>query len=204
MKPYDMETAEAELHAAIDADDRDDITKLERIINDLDVRPQVSLHSAALWYAEQGLKIFPLSPGSKVPLKGSGGCKDATTDRTLIDSWWTGNPNCNIGLATGFLVDVVDIDGLEGQVSRAANWNLFDSLRIVGQVSTPRPGGLHLYVPARPGMTNGAGILPKIDYRGLGGYVVAPPSRTEIGAYTWVRPIDMETLTSASGQQGAA
>lgn len=56
-----------------------------------------------------------------------------------------------------------------------------------GQVATAS-GGLHLYVEPKPGRGNKAKLCPGIDYRGLGGYVVAPPSTLgQRGrAWSWV------------------
>lgn len=188
MKPYTIDDAEAELRAAIDADDRDAIARLEPILDALDRRPPVSLHAAALWYAEQGLHVFPLTPGSKVPLPRTRGFKDATTDPEQVDAWWLENAAYNIGIATGHAVDVIDIDGPAGQQSRLANWDMLAAIPCLGKVSTPRPGGMHLYVPAA-GKGNKAGLLPGVDYRGLGGYVVAPPSVNDQGRYVWTRPL---------------
>ncbi len=145
--------------------------------------------SAALYYAAQGLKVFPLQPGLKIPYKGSRGCKEATTDERVIMMWWHGqNPNSNIGIATGHLIDVIDIDGPIGVQS----WMHMDNIPpVIGVVSTPRPGGTHLYTPAT-GRGNKAAIFPGIDHRGLGGYVVAPPSINENGVrYTWRWPLEI-------------
>jgi hypothetical protein len=103
---------------------------------------------------------------------------------------WSWQPQANIGLATGFVVDVIDVDGPAGLQSLARMTSLPS---VVGIVSTPRAGGMHLYVPAT-GRGNRAGIAPAIDYRGLGGYVVAPPSvftshTGTDGTYTWRRPL---------------
>lgn len=222
MKPLDPET---EVVAAMARDDWTEVARLEKVIDDLDVHPQPpSLHAAALWYAEQGLRVFPLRIGGKHPLlpkahpedaelqrscKGrcgrpGHGLYDAANDTDQVAQWWTGEPRANIGLATGHLVDVVDIDGLKGQISRARNWGMFESLVILGKVSTPRPGGLHLLVPPRPGITTGANLLPGVDYRGLGGYVVAPPSRIapggkdHPGTYSFVTPLDITALGSVA------
>ena len=158
-----MNTIEAELDA-LDAADR--------------ARPQPSMLGVALWYAERGLRVFPLQPGRKIPFGGSRGCHDATTDADRIRAWWTNTPDANIGLATGHLVDVVDIDGAPGQKSRVEHWeDLFGRIDddALAKVLTPRPGGMHIYVPAT-GDGNAAGIVPGVDYRGAGGYVLAPPS----------------------------
>jgi len=64
---------------------------------------------------------------------------------------------------------------------------------VIGKVITPRCGD-HLYVRAS-GDGNTSGLLPGIDYRGRGGYVVAPPSIGPNGVrYTWTRPIDLAAL----------
>src|SRR4051794_14902406 len=128
MNPYTLQDAEAELADAIIRDDLDAIRRLESVLDALDQpRTVASLHASALWYAQNGLHVFPLTPGTKIPLKGSGGCLDATTDPGMVDKWWTGNPNLNIGIATGHAVDVVDIDGHTGQRSRVKHWeDLFD------------------------------------------------------------------------------
>jgi hypothetical protein len=148
--------------------------------------PEASLLGAALWYAEQGLHVFPLTPYSKIPWPKSRGFKDATTDLDQIRAWWRLIPASNIGIATGHLVDVIDIDGPEGVMS----WARTEPVPALGTVNTPRAGGTHLYIPATGG-GNLARILPGVDMRGLGGYVVAPPSVNDQGRYSWRRPLDL-------------
>ena len=184
-----LDELETALHAAWALGDAEKAGEIGAQIDALPQPPAVSVLSAALWYAQQGLHVFALSPNSKIPHKGTRGCKDATSDEPTIRAWWDRWPDSNVGIATGHLVDVVDIDGATGQQSRAQNWPMFAGLTVIGTVLTPRPGGMHLYVPANPAVGNGAGLLPNVDYRGNGGYVVAPPSRTEQGSYRWLRPL---------------
>lgn len=204
MTPYTLDDAEKALQAAIHANDAGEIERLGRIIDELDPRHAAtvpSLHGSALWYAEHGLKVFPLQPGAKVPFKGSRGCKDATSDPEKINAWWGRSPDANVAIATGHLVDVVDIDGPIGQASRATEWDtLFGAIDAdnIGKVLTPRAGGMHIYVPAT-GRGNAANIAPNVDYRGVGGYVVAPPSRTDVGTYRW-----LGTPRIVAAQAGAA
>lgn len=157
------------------------------------------LVSAALWYAEQGLPVFPCKPHEKRPMTRHG-LHDATTDADQIRQWWERSPSANIGLPTGYRFDVVDIDGYTGQLTRSAYWcdgrqecesascdhGLFGQIdaAALGKVSTPRDGGMHIYVPPNGG-GNGAG-LAGIDFRGIGGYVLAPPSVTPYGRYMWL------------------
>jgi hypothetical protein len=178
-----LDLATADLVDAYATNDTDRIQAAEQLVAQLDARGRAArqtatLHQSALWYASIGLKVFPLSPGSKIPFKGSNGCLDASSNPDVINGWWDTSPDANIGIATGHLVDVVDIDGLPGQTSRAKHWEqVFAQVENdqIAKVMTPRPGGMHLYVPAT-GDGNKAGILPGVDYRGKGGYVVAPPS----------------------------
>ena len=161
-----------------------------------------SLRDAARWYAGHGLPIFPLTPGGKIPLPGRldccwgthrRGCRDALSNLQAVTHWWTQHPTANIGLATGHVVDVIDQDG-------PASWRTWldggDWPAVLGVVSTPRPGGVHRYI-RRTGRGNGQAIAPGIDYRGAGGYVVAPPSwvRTETyaGRYWWLTPLQRPT-----------
>lgn len=184
-----VEELDAALHVAIHVGDAEAIATLSE---QLDAAAQpATIHplSAALWYAQEGLPVFPLAPGTKLPHKGSRGCLDATCDAEVIRGWWDAAPESNVGIACGHRVDVVDVDGIVGQTSRAHHWRMFEAN--LGAVLTPRPGGMHLYFPANPAIGNGTNILPGVDYRGLGGYVVAPPSVTAVGTYRWLRPLTL-------------
>ena len=162
--------------AWLDALQRGDIAREARLvtqINELNNRPP-RLREAALAYAGYGWPVFPLKPHAKTPATRNG-FKDATLDFERIDTWWKRHPDSNIGLPTGHAFDVIDIDVPDGRGSYEAIL-VADELvpDVHGQVATAS-GGMHLYVkPSGDG--NRAGIYPGIDYRGDGGYVVAPPS----------------------------
>lgn len=148
------------------------------------------LREAARTYAAWGWPVFPLRPGEKIPLTANG-FHDATRDPRQIDQWWTRVPAANIGLPTGGAFDVIDVDF---RVPEA--WRAWVALKTIPGALPPVHGmvctasaGLHLYIhPTGDG--NRAGTAPGIDYRGLGGYVVAPPSRRADGRdWEWsVRP----------------
>lgn len=147
-----------------------------------------ALHVSARWYASKGVPVFPLQPSSKKPLPGSHGLDDATTDLAKVDEWWSSNPSFNIGAATGHVFDVIDVDGPAGHVAIAGVQNLPP---VIAQAITCRPGGRHLFI-APTGSGNRAGMLPSVDYRGLGGYVVLPPSVGPNGKrYSWLYPLDL-------------
>jgi hypothetical protein len=154
----------------------------------------------ALDYAARGWPVFPVAPRGKLPLiprahrpddgpchgecgREGHGLYDASTDAGRIREWWRRWPLANIGLRTGVAFDVVDIDGPEGL--EALNAYRADRPITWGPEAITGGGGWHLlHLPSGAG--NRAGLLPHVDYRGAGGYIVAPPSIHPSGKrYQW-------------------
>lgn len=198
--------------AAVDlAVARDDRDALGRIAAQLDAEDDArharleapgALAAAAAWYAAHGIPVFPLAPRGKRPATRSG-FKDATTDPATVASWWAATPQANIGMPTGVIADVIDVDGPVGAVNFAPYYEEV-MRRAVGVVSTPRPGGMHYYVPPDPRAKNTASrIAPHVDTRGRGGYVVLPPSVTDDHGpgrrYVWLRPLAVSGPRSGEG-----
>jgi hypothetical protein len=127
--------------------------------------------------------------GSLVPH----GLKDATTNRARVLAWWTRHPQANIGLACGHRFDVLDVDGPIGaQAMRTFAGE--HALHSSGPLVRTGGGGWHYYL-APTGLGN---VCPRdleqVDWRGRGGYVVAPPSRHRSGhPYQWVADRDLDT-----------
>lgn len=143
------------------------------------------LAEMALYYAGAGWPVLPLRPRAKLPHGRlvPHGLHDASLDPDVIRAWWTEAPAANIGLVTGVAFDAIDIDGPDGLAS------LMAADQGTGLVEGPQTvtggGGWHL-LQAVTGLGNRAGVLPKVDYRGKGGYIVAPPSMHVSGArYEW-------------------
>lgn len=144
--------------------------------------------SAALDYASRGWPVFPCKPGGKTPITSSG-FKNATTDAEIIKGWWQRDPNANIAIATGrgSGLIVLDVDVKNGQPGRESLEELQRECGTLITRSAKSPsGGFHLYF-LHPGgkVGNRAGLLPGLDIRGDGGYILAPPSITDAGAYQW-------------------
>jgi Bifunctional DNA primase/polymerase, N-terminal len=144
-----------------------------------------SLEQAALRYAQAGIPVLPLKSGTKLPAT-KHGVHDASTNLQAIRSWWRDHRYSNIGLATGLVFDVVDIDTKNG----APGMESLDKLRragllrgVWGKARTPS-GGLHLLVVPSGDGNHSAGKFG-VDYRGRDGYIVAAPSVTETGKYRW-------------------
>ena len=141
----------------------------------------------AMEYANQGWKVFPLKPGKKVPLTAHG-FKDATTSRHIIREWWKATPNANIGIATGFESGLVvfDFDVKNGQPGLEAYKKLQQDHALDTLRSHTPSGGIHLlFKYDGEDIGNRTGIIPGLDIRGTGGYIVAPGSSTPEGEYRW-------------------
>lgn len=197
-QPTRVESLTAGWVSAIRAGELQDAKLTEDEIARLDAKPP-SLRAAAIRYAELCWPVFPLrsvgcncdggsacDPLCKCPKKPAtrNGLHDATTNIGRVTKWWDRKPQSNIGLATGFSFDVFDIDVPDGISSFT---DLLAQKRIpdVHGVVTTASGGTHLYLKTK-GIGNKAGFRPGLDYRGRGGYCVAPPSRLdESMRYAW-------------------
>jgi P4 family phage/plasmid primase-like protien len=162
----------------------------------------MTLAEQAQKYTNAGWFIFPLSPGTKIPPRGSGGFHDASSDSEQARQWWNETPNANIGLATGIPsnVFVVDLDldedkGKDGPRVWATLEREHGKAPETRTVQTPR-GGRHLYftMPDAHPIHSGTDKLGLgIDIRGDGGYVVAPPSIVGGNPYKIINATDPVT-----------
>jgi hypothetical protein len=146
---------------------------------------------AALFYAQRmGWPVFPLAPRTKVPLKGSRGCLDASTDEKQIRLWWEMHPTANVAVRTGIEIIAVDVDRPKG------GGDSFDMLKLQhgGMRDTLRQetggDGFQLVYQSPPGkpIANGENVCgwQGIDVRGVNGYIVVPPSIHPSGKeYFW-------------------
>lgn len=140
--------------------------------------------------------MFPLKPKGKQPLPGTHGCTDGTTDKNIITSWWSKVPAANIGLCTGrtasgkYLV-VIDLDEDEGKDKHG----ITELQQYLTDKSATFPptleavtgrNGRHLAYFTDEEIRNTTDLLPGIDVRGEGGYIVAAPSVHPNGnVYRW-------------------
>ena len=166
-----------------------------------------ALLKAALTYsATYKLPVFPLytaiggacdcskgewcdSPGKHPrPLHGF---QEASIDEAQIRKWWEQWPEANIGVATGSDSGriVLDVDGPEGVEA------LKDKHLPPTAVSHTGRGTHYWFQAPSGGLSNAASILPKVDVRGDGGYVVAPPSLHSSGIrYRWNKDLTPKAI----------
>ncbi len=158
----------------------------------------------AIRYAELGFSVIPVhsivngncscgSPKCKAPGKHPRykWSEQQITPYTVAEltELWTKVPNANVGIVTGEVsgIIVLDIDGEKGLRSLESVGLPFEDLPVSPTVNTGG-GGKHIYYryPEDENFQTKAGVLPKVDIRGKGGFVVAPPSMHMSGtAYTW-------------------
>jgi len=152
------------------------------------------LLQAALDYQKRGFSVIPVRPDKKPHIAWTEfQQRRATPDE--IKRWWSKWPKAMIGVVTGGISGllVVDCDTPEG--FEKIQEMLPDSL-IMPLTRTPR-GGQHLYFsfPDDCKPTIGAGVIPGVDFRGEGGYIIAPPSANGEGKnYEWQISLDEVAL----------
>lgn len=131
------------------------------------------------------------------------GLNAGTTDVTQIKVWWTENAHYNIGLATGdnglFVLDTDDFGisackETKGQ-PKAGGRRLKELTDANGAfpmtlMAKTGSGGTHYYFRAPEGVSVANSqdlVAPDIDIRGVGGYVILPPSNHYTGGkYEWL------------------
>lgn len=173
---------------------------------------------AALEYVAMGFHVIPLyavengicncearencdNPGKHPRVSWTKYQDDPATSKK-IRGWWKYWPKSNVGIVTGkgSGIIVLDVDGPMGEKT------LKDRKYHVPATVLSRTGGSgwHFFFK-HPGFECrnfsskiGETILPKIDFRGDGGLIVAPPSKHKSGnLYEWAIPPDDSSIIDA-------
>ncbi|MBN1636314.1 MAG: bifunctional DNA primase/polymerase [Deltaproteobacteria bacterium] len=146
---------------------------------------QNELLKTALEYARWGYAVIPIR-SNKMPYTKWGEYQEHESTEDEIERWWKQWPDAMIGIVTGAIsgLFVIDCDTKEGY---EAIQKLLPDALLFPMARTPR-GGWHLYFlfPKECKLTVGTGVMPGVDFRGDGGYIIAPPSVNAEGkGYTW-------------------
>ena len=147
------------------------------------VRPDV--FAAALEYYERGFSVIPVR-GDKKPCIPWTGYRKRRAEPAEIRAWAAKFPDAMIAVVTGGISGILAVDCDTAAGYEAVQKLLPESLALP-VARTPR-GGWHLWFryPTDGALTIGAGVMPGVDFRGEGGYIVAPPSVNAEGrAYRW-------------------
>ena len=150
-------------------------------------------------FAALGIPVFPISPGSKIPYKNTSGVKEATTSVQTIEQWFNDYPDANWAMAAGkgSGILVLDIDPRNGGLdSIQAEIKKYGAPPKTPTVKTGG-GGYHFYYryPNFSNIKNGE-ILPGVDIKTDGGYVLIPGSVTD-DVYTWAKGLSNTEINLA-------
>ena len=139
----------------------------------------MNCREAAKEYIKNGWNVIPVF--DKIPAENWKDYQSRIVNAATIDLWWDKYPNANVGIVTGKISDitVIDVDGEKGNASLKTI-----KLPITKMVKTPN--GWHLYFKYNSSYPQGVNILPGIDIRSSGGFVVAPPSQINDVFYEWI------------------
>ena len=156
---------------------------------------------AALWYARTGWPVLALhgmkegacscgssdcdSPGKHPRFHNRflpSGLNSATRDEDTVRRWWQLWPEANVGIVTGGVsgIVVLDIDPRNGGTENLAKLEA-EHGRLPRTVQVTTGGdGKHFFFK-HPGFrvkcrSGDSALLPGVELKGDGGYVVAPPS----------------------------
>lgn len=155
-----------------------------------DVNPPPSPVTAldwAIYYARRGWSVVPVRPGEKMPAIPWARLQSTPADEMTIRGWFDAAPTLGIGLVQGRHVGtiVLDFDASSGGMETLASLEA-KGLPQSARAFTPG-GGVHV-VLTHPGVhvPTRKGVLPGMDVRGDGGFVVAAPSVHVNGRrYAW-------------------
>lgn len=165
----------------------------------------MTMLNTAIEYAKRGWAVFPLEYKGKKPVD-IDGFHNATTDVEQITIWWTERPFANVGIATGAMsgglavidIDIDDDQGKDGKES-IRDWESKHGAFPETVCATTGRGGQHLYFHVDQAFSCARGIIPDVDIRCDGGYVVAPGSQHENGhLYEWDYSPDDYEIASAN------
>lgn len=136
---------------------------------------------SALMFAQLNYKVFPLNVKSKKPQVLASWKTEASCNVDQVRRWFE-NTNYNYGIVTGNGLMVIDIDNKKGKSGSDSIKEWLPQFPKTLTVKTPN-NGYHLYYLIGHKNGNRVDVLPGIDLRCDGGYVVGPGSITDDGEY---------------------
>jgi hypothetical protein len=146
--------------------------------------------NAAIEYLSLGWSVIPTG-ADKRPVCKWEQFQTAPAAMDRVEAWFKPESRNNIAICTGALSNIVVVDADSTEAIARLEKYLGEPPKTV-QAKTPR--GMHYYF-RHPGieMRNSVSLFQGVDFRGDGGYVIAPPSINEDGEmYEWVNhPVEI-------------
>jgi len=152
---------------------------------------------AALHYWEKGFSVIPIRPDKKPFTQWTEFQRRLATEAEIRE-WWDKWPKANVGIVTGEIsgVFVVDCDNEDAyqKIQELLPDNFVSCI-----VKSPRGYHIYLFYSANQTIGNATGIMPGVDIRGEGGYIIAPPSVNAEGkAYSWLPGVSVDEVAPAT------
>lgn len=137
-------------------------------------------------YLAMGWSVFRLQPGTKLPAGRWAEFHTRRADPSELADW---APSANVAIVTGSIsgIAVVDFDAKKGVTEEF--FRAFVASHPTGRLAQTPSGGWHAYYALPEGLEvhNSVDMIARgVDVRGEGGFVAAPPSKTDVGAYVWL------------------
>jgi len=144
-----------------------------------------------------GWSIIPVGNDKKPLIKWKEYRKRVPTQQEIID-WWAEHPDANLAVVCGSVsgISVIDIDSYKGVDTAEYVMSIFwDAVKDSSdepapwmgcvKASTPR-GGEHWFFEYNPDLVSRS-VMPNVDIKSDGGYVLISPSINKDGPYKWLR-----------------
>lgn len=150
------------------------------------------MQQAALDYLRRGYSVIPVGRNKRPLLTSWKEFMERPPSEEVIRKWFS-NRQANIAIVTGSVSGDLAVLDIDHQEAAEALIPLFEDRAPL--VRTPR-GGLHIYLreqarsrsrPVQPGVA---------DLKAEGGYVLAPPSRTDRGSYVSINELSKPHFVS--------
>ncbi len=138
----------------------------------------------ALYYLRRGWSVVPVRRGEKIPAIPWHQFQNRRATEAEIQDWFA-DPTMGVGIVTGAISNLTVAD-FDGDIGAATEQDILPRLG-AGPVALTGGGGCHRFF-SHPGkkVPTRKGILPGMDIRGDGGFIVAPPSVHASGRqYSW-------------------
>lgn len=145
----------------------------------------------ALAYLNKGFSVICVGP-DKIPLINWKNYQKRRASSDELVQWWTQYPDAQIGIVTGQISNLLVVD-----VEYDGDLNLITDETYT--VKTGR-GGKHFYFTHDGDFKNAVRILPSVDVRAEGGYVVAPGSITSKGSYEVIKDLPIAPMSPGTKQ----
>ena len=141
----------------------------------------------ALVFLARGYAVIPVGDDKRPLVQWKDYQTRKPTNEELVE-WWTRNPEAQIGIVTGQISNLTVID-----IEKDGDFNLIPEVTYMVQTGG---GGRHYYFQYETEFKNAVRMLPSVDVRSEGGYVVAAGSRTQKGGYFELNNVEVIQMPS--------